>query len=335
MAYVRIVALVLAMVFAPVLAHAHETRPAYLRIQEIAPGRFSVLWRTPAIGGQPLSVVLQLPDGMTNLKPPLVQTLADSRVERRWIDAGPAGLAGQRIELLGLQYTITDVLVRVELLDGRSWTSIVRPARPWVEIAASQSSWQVAWTYVVEGIRHILFGPDHQLFVLGLMLIVQGRMMLLKTITAFTAAHSITLAMATLGYASLPLPPLEAGIALSILFLGPEIVRRRRGETSLTIRYPWVIAFLFGLLHGFGFASGLSLAGIPRADIPVALLFFNVGVELGQLVFVFTALALATSFRALNVRWPRWATAVPGYVVGSLGAFWVIQRTVIVLGALR
>ncbi|MBP2647751.1 MAG: hypothetical protein H6Q77_1375 [Gemmatimonadetes bacterium] len=335
MAYVRIVALVLAMVFAPVLAHAHETRPAYLRIQEIAPGRFSVLWRTPAIGGQPLSVVLQLPDGMTNLKPPLVQTLADSRVERRWIDAGPAGLAGQRIELLGLQYTITDVLVRVELLDGRSWTSIVRPARPWVEIAASQSSWQVAWTYVVEGIRHILFGPDHLLFVLGLMLIVQGRMMLLKTITAFTAAHSITLAMATLGYASLPLPPLEAGIALSILFLGPEIIRRERGETSLTIRYPWVIAFLFGLLHGFGFASGLSLAGIPRADIPVALLFFNVGVELGQLVFVFTALALATSFRALNVRWPRWATAVPGYVVGSLGAFWVIQRTVIVLGALR
>jgi len=334
-AYVRIVALVLAMVFAPVLAHAHETRPAYLRIQEIAPGRFSVLWRTPAIGGQPLSVVLQLPDGMTNLKPPLVQTLADSRVERRWIDAGPAGLAGQRIELLGLQYTITDVLVRVELLDGRSWTSIVRPARPWVEIAASQSSWQVAWTYVVEGIRHILFGPDHLLFVLGLMLIVQGRMMLLKTITAFTAAHSITLAMATLGYASLPLPPLEAGIALSILFLGPEIIRRERGETSLTIRYPWVIAFLFGLLHGFGFASGLSLAGIPRADIPVALLFFNVGVELGQLVFVFTALALATSFRALNVRWPRWATAVPGYVVGSLGAFWVIQRTVIVLGALR
>ena len=335
MAYVRIVALVLAMVFAPVLAHAHETRPAYLRIQEIAPGRFSVLWRTPAIGGQPLSVVLQLPDGMTNLKPPLVQTLADSRVERRWIDAGPAGLAGQRIELLGLQYTITDVLVRVELLDGRSWTSIVRPARPWVEIAASQSSWQVAWTYVVEGIRHILFGPDHLLFVLGLMLIVQGRMMLLKTITAFTAAHSITLAMATLGYASLPLPPLEAGIALSILFLGPEIIRRQRGEISLTIRYPWVIAFLFGLLHGFGFASGLSLAGIPRADIPVALLFFNVGVELGQLVFVFTALALATSFRALNVRWPRWATAVPGYVVGSLGAFWVIQRTVIVLGALR
>ena len=335
MAYVRIVALVLAMIFAPVLAHAHETRPAYLRIQEIAPGRFSVLWRTPAVGGVPLSIVLQLPDGITNLKPPLIQTLADSRVERRWIDTGRGGLAGRRMELLGLQYTITDVLVRVELLDGRSWTTIVRPSRPWLEIAASQSSWQVAWTYVVEGIRHILLGPDHLLFVLGLMLIVQGRMMLLKTITAFTAAHSITLAIATLGYASLPLPPLEAAIALSILFLGPEIVRRQRGETSLTIRYPWVIAFLFGLLHGFGFASGLSLAGIPRADIPVALFFFNVGVELGQLVFVFTALALAKSFRVLNVRWPRWATALPGYVVGSLGAFWVIQRTVIVLGALR
>ncbi len=333
--YVRIAWLLLAMVFMPVPAHAHETRPAYLRIQEIAPGRFSVLWRTPAIGGQPLSVVLQLPEGMTSLKPPLVQMLADSRVERRWINAGPTGLAGRRIELLGLQYTITDVLVRVELLDGRSWTTIVRPARPWVEIAASQSSWQVAWTYVVEGIRHILFGPDHLLFVLGLMLIVQSRMMLLKTITAFTAAHSITLAMATLGYASLPLPPLEAGIALSILFLGPEIVRRRRGETSLTIRYPWMIAFLFGLLHGFGFASGLSLAGIPRVDIPVALFFFNVGVELGQLAFVLAALTAVQLFRTLAVKWPRWVTAVPAYAVGTLGAFWTIQRTAILLGILR
>jgi hydrogenase/urease accessory protein HupE len=280
-------------------------------------------------------VVLQLPDGITNLKPPLTQTLADSRLERRWIDAGPAGLAGRRIELGGLQYTITDVLVRVELLDGRTWNTIVRPTQPWFELAASQSSWQVAMTYIVEGLRHILFGADHLLFVLGLMLIVRSPMMLLKTITAFTAAHSITLAIATLGYGSLPLPPLNAAIALSILFLGPEIVRVWRGETSLTIQYPWVIAFLFGLLHGFGFASGLSTAGMPRADIPIALLFFNVGVELGQLVFVFTALALAKSFRVLEVRWPRWASALPGYAVGSLGAFWVIQRTAILLGALR
>ena len=333
--WVRGLGLMLAALLAASPVQAHETRPGYLRIQETSPGRFTILWRTPVNAGVPLSVVLQLPGGISNLKPPLIQTLADSRVERRWIDAGPAGLAGRRVELAGLQYTITDVLVRVELLDGRSWTTIVRPTQPWFELAASQSSWQVAWTYVVEGIRHILFGPDHLLFVLGLMLIVRGRVMLLKTITAFTVAHSVTLAMATLGYASVPLPPLEAAIALSILFLGPEIIRRRRGDTSLTIRYPWVIAFLFGLLHGFGFASGLSLAGIPRTDIPVALFFFNVGVELGQIVFVVAALALAKSFRALVVRWPRWATALPAYVVGGLGAFWTIQRTAILLGALR
>lgn len=159
--------------------------------------------------------------------------------------------------------------------------------------------------------------------------------MLFKTITAFTVAHSITLAIATLGYASAPLPPLNACIALSILFLGPEIVRSWRGKTSLTIRRPWVVAFLFGLLHGFGFASGLSTAGMPKAELPLALLFFNVGVELGQLVFVFLALGLARSFRVLEVRWPRWVEALPGYTVGSLGAYWAIQRTAILLGMLR
>ncbi len=135
--------------------------------------------------------------------------------------------------------------------------------------------------------------------------------------------------------ASVPLPPLNAAIALSILFLGPEVVRSWRGETSLTIRYPWVVAFLFGLLHGFGFASGLSTTGMPSAELPLALLFFNVGVELGQLVFVFTALALVSSFKVLEVRWPRWVQALPGYIVGSLGAYWTIQRTVILLGGLR
>ncbi len=164
------------------------------------------------------------------------------------------------------------------------------------------------------------------------MLIVRDRWMLLKTITAFTVAHSITLAIATLGYASAPLPPLNAAIALSILFLGPEIVRVWRGETSLTIRYPWVVAFVFGLLHGFGFASGLKATGLPQTDIALALLFFNVGVELGQLFFVFLMLSMARSFRALEIRWPSWALSLPGYTVGTLGAYWTIQRTAILLG---
>ena len=164
------------------------------------------------------------------------------------------------------------------------------------------------------------------LFVLGLLLIVKDRWMLLKTITAFTVAHSITLAIATLGYAEAPVLPLNAAIALSILFLGPEIVRSWRGETSFTIRHPWVVAFAFGLLHGFGFASALTSAGLPKAELPIALLSFNVGVEIGQLSFVALILLLERAFRILEVRWPRWAEALPGYTVGSLGAFWTVQR---------
>jgi len=316
-------------------AQAHESRPAYLEIKETAPGQFSVLWRTPVLAGMRLPIALKLPDDSQNLKEPTVQELTDSLLERRWIDAGPNGLAGKRIEFVGLQLTITDVLVRVEMLDGRTWTTIARPAQPWVEIAASQTWLGVAGTYIVQGIRHILFGADHMLFVLGLLLIVKDRWMLLKTVTAFTVAHSITLAIATLGYAEAPAPPLNAAIALSILFLGPEIVRSWRGETSFTIRHPWVVAFAFGLLHGFGFASALTGAGLPRRELPLALVSFNVGVELGQLGFIALILALEQSFRVLEVRWPRWVQALPGYVVGSLGAFWTIQRVAILLEVVR
>jgi len=280
-------------------------------------------------------ILLKLPDDVKNLREPSVQELADSFLERRWIDAGPEGLAGKRIEFPGLQGTITDVLVRVEMLDGRKWTTIVHPSQPWVEITAAQTGLEVMGTFVVQGIRHILFGADHMLFVLGLLLIVKDRWMLLKTITAFTVAHSITLAIATLGYAQAPVLPLNAAIALSILFLGPEIVRSWRGETSFTIRHPWVVAFAFGLLHGFGFASALTSAGLPKAELPIALLSFNVGVEIGQLSFVALILLLERAFRILEVRWPRWAEALPGYTVGSLGAFWTVQRLAIMFGAAR
>jgi HupE/UreJ protein len=316
-------------------AFAHEIRPAYLEIKETSPGQFSVLWRTPVLSGMRLPIALMLPDDMKNLREPSVQELADSLVERRWVNVGPNRLAGKRIEFVGLQATITDVLVRVEMLDGRKWTTIVRPSQPWVEIVGSQTWLGVAGTYVVQGIRHIVLGVDHMLFVLGLLLIVKDRWMLLKTITAFTVAHSMTLAIATLGYARAALPPLNVAIALSILFLGPEIVRVDHGETSLTIRHPWVVAFAFGLLHGFGFASGLTALGLPRGDVPVALLFFNVGVEIGQLFFVLMILLLERSFRVLEIRWPGWVEALPAYTVGSLGAFWTIQRTVILIGGLR
>jgi hydrogenase/urease accessory protein HupE len=331
----RLGGLVLAGLLAAATAWAHEARPTYLEIKETAHGQFSLLWRTPVLAGMRLPVVLKLPDDVRNLKEPVVLELADSLVERRWVGAGPDRLAGRRIEFPGLQLTITDALVRVEMLDGRTWTTIVHPSNPWMVIAASQSGWEVAGTYVVQGIRHILFGADHMLFVLGLLLIVKDRWMLLKTVTAFTVAHSITLAIATLGYAEAPVMPLNAAIALSILFLGPEIVRSWRGETSFTIRDPWVVAFAFGLLHGFGFASALSGAGLPRHELPLALVTFNVGVEIGQLGFIALVLTLERAFVVLEVRWPRWVQALPGYTVGTLGAFWTVQRTALLLGIVQ
>jgi hydrogenase/urease accessory protein HupE len=316
-------------------ARAHEALPAYLEIKETATGLYDVLWRVPVLAGVRLPVVLKTPEDVRNVREPAVEDLPDSRVEHRWIDAGPNGLAGKRIEFAGLQSTITDVLVRVETLDGRSWTAIAHPSQPWVDLATPQTWIEVAGTYVMQGVRHILFGADHMLFVLGLLLIVRDRWMLLKTVTAFTVAHGLTLAIATLCYASAPVMLLNVAIAFSILFLGPEIVRSWRGETSLTIRNPWLVAFLFGLLHGFGFASALTSAGLPRSDLPPALVSFNMGVEIGQVSFILLVVLLERSFRQLEIRWPRWVEALPGYAVGSLGAFWTIQRTAMLFGLVR
>jgi len=325
--------LIAAAAFVP-SCRAHETRPAYLEIKESSPNLYDVVWRTPVNAGMRLPIVLQLPPDAKNVTAPTTQELTDSLVERRVIDI-PTGLAGKRIDFVGLQGTITDVLVRVELLDGRKWTTIVHPSQSWFEVSPSVGKLATVGTFIVQGIRHILFGADHLLFVLGLLLIVKNRWMLLKTITAFTVAHSITLAIAALGYANAPTLPLNAAIALSILFLGPEIVRSWRGEGSFTIRHPWVVAFAFGLLHGFGFASALTSAGLPSSELPWALLSFNVGVEIGQIGFVILILLLERAFRVLEIRWPRVVEALPGYTVGSLGAFWTIQRVAILLGVAR
>ena len=311
---------------------AHEARPCYLEVDETATGQYQLLWRTPVLAGMRLPVVLGLPDSFKDLKGPEIEELSDSLLERHWISAGPGGLAGQRIEFPGLQATITDVLVRVKFLDGRSWSVIVHPSQPFIDITAQQSHLGVVTGYIAHGIRHICLGADHLLFLLGLLLIVRDRWMLVKTVSAFTVAHSITLALATLGYVSAPVVPLNAAIALSILFLGPEIVRVWRGQSSLTIRHPWVVAFVFGLLHGLGFASALTSAGLPRSELPLALVGFNLGVEIGQLGFVLLIVLLERAFRVLQIRWPHWVEAVPGYTVGSLGAFWTIQRVAMLLG---
>lgn len=315
-----------------VCAHAHESQPGTLDLRQVDRDRYEVIWRAPIYFGKPHPATLELPAEWKTVVEPTVRLLADSQVFRRVVTVGNQGVEGAVIRFPGLENTITDVFVRLNRLDGTTMKAVVRPTKPYARLRGERAWYTSAADFIALGFHHILKGFDHLLFVLGLMLIVKGRMMLLKTVTAFTVAHSITLAMAALGYATLPLQPIDASIALSILFLGPEIVRSWRGETSLTIRYPWVVAFLFGLLHGFGFASGIITTGMPKTEIPLSLLFFNVGVELGQLAFVITALMLLKLFSALNVRWPRWVELLPGYTVGSLGAYWTIQRTILLLG---
>ena len=306
-------------------AGAHESRPAYLQIDEIAPARYDVLWRTPVFSGMRLPVALEFTPDVRDAIEPSVRELPGSLVERRVVEA-PGGLAGKRIRFVGLEATIADVLVRVQTRDGRHITTLVRPSQPWTTIETAKGPLALAQAYLLRGIEHILLGVDHLLFVLGLLLIVRDRWMLVKTITAFTVAHSITLAAAALGYVHVPGPPVNAAIALSILFLGVEVVRTWDGETSVARRRPWLVAFAFGLLHGFGFASGLVDLGLPPSDIPIALVLFNVGVEIGQLLFVAGVLLLERAFQVLEIRWPRPLQYAPAYAVGSLGAFWTIDR---------
>jgi hydrogenase/urease accessory protein HupE len=311
-----------------VAAGAHEVRPAYLEVTETVPGRYALLWRTPVLSGMRLPVRLELPAGIRDVDGPRVQELGDSLVERRTIDAGTGGLAGKRIVFAGLQATITDVLVRTAMLDGTGATTLVRPSQPWVDIGGAAGRLTVARTYWTHGVEHILFGFDHLLFVLALMLIVRSRRVLVVTITAFTVAHSITLALATLGTIHVPGPPVEATIALSILLLAVEIVRLGQGEVGLSARWPWVVAFAFGLLHGFGFASALADVGLPLGEIPLAIFAFNVGVECGQLAFVAVVLAAARVLRRMAPgprREPRVLRAAP-YAIGALAAFWFFER---------
>nr|WP_180206226.1 HupE/UreJ family protein [Pseudomonas sp. SbOxS1]NYU06449.1 HupE/UreJ family protein [Pseudomonas sp. SbOxS1] len=324
----RTVWLLLMLWFVGLTAIAHESRPAYLELNETAAGRYDVLWRTPVLSGMRLPIALRFAEGVRTVVEPVESELNDSLIERRVIEAGPAGLAGQRIEFIGLQASITDVLVRVSRLDGSLATTLVHPAQPWIEITATPGTFSVAGAFLVHGIQHILGGFDHLLFVFGLLLLVGNGWMLVKTITAFTLAHSITLALATLGAVRLPGPPVEATIALSILLLAVEIARKNRDETSFTLQWPWVVAFCFGLLHGFGFAGALAQIGLPQRDLPLALLTFNIGVEIGQLMFV----AVVLSLRALllRCRLPRravlYARPIASYGLGTLAAFWFFER---------
>ena len=327
-------------------ALAHEARPGFLELRQTSEDTWSFLWKKPTGGEVEIQIAPVIPKdcrlATQDRQPPPYgrsssggEQLSPGAMIARGTLTCAGGLAGKTIVIAGLEATITDVLVRLHHADGRLESHLLRPASPSVTLGGITTATERALGYVQLGVQHILLGVDHLLFVLGLMLIVSDPWMLVKTITSFTLAHSITLAIATLGYASAPLPPLNAAIALSILFLGPEVVRTWRGETSFTIRHPWVVAFAFGLLHGFGFASGLTSMGLPKAEIPLALLLFNVGVELGQVAFVLLVILLERSLRVLEVRWPRLVEHLPGYAVGTLGAYWTIQRTLILLAGAR
>ena len=329
---IRLLAAVFVLVALHSASDAHELRPGFLEIRETGAEAYNIRFKVPARGDMRLGLRVRLPPACAETAPTRSERAGTAILEHLAVRCR-GGLVGREVSIDGLSGTFTDVVVRVESDDGAVQAARLTPDNPSFIVEAAPTWIETARTYFLLGLEHILLGVDHLLFVLALLLLVRDLWMLVKVITAFTVAHSITLAVATLGYARVPIPPLNAAVALSILFLGPEIARSWRGETSLTIRFPWCVAFLFGLLHGFGFASGLSTTGMPKAELPPALLFFNVGVELGQLAFVFTALALVRSLYILEVRWPRWAELAPGYAVGSLGAYWTIQRVTIMLAA--
>lgn len=310
--------------------HAHEVRPCYLDLRQTGTETFNVLWKVPARGDLRLSLSVRFPENCQPVTPRISYQSADAFTERYTLSCR-GGFAGRIISINGLPATLTDVLVSLERIDGTTQVVLLTPSVPSFIVTEAPSMFQVAWTYLRLGIEHILLGVDHLLFVLGLLLIVRGVRLLMKTITAFTVAHSITLAAATLGFVHVPQKPVEAIIALSIVFVAAEIIHDRRGRGGIAARAPWFVASVFGLLHGFGFAGALSEIGLPQKSVPLALLFFNVGVETGQLLFVIAVKLVMKGLRRIRVTWPAWTELIPPYTIGGLAAFWTIQRIMLFL----
>jgi hydrogenase/urease accessory protein HupE len=310
--------------------HTHELRPGFLEIKQAGGETYDIRFKIPARGDMRLGLYVQLPASCTNETPPRTEGVGSAFVERLPVSC-PGGLAGNQVSIAGLSGTFTDVVVRVESSDGAVQATRLTPDQPSFTVAAAPTWLDTARTYFLLGVEHILLGIDHLLFVLALLLLVRNTWMLVKVITAFTVAHSITLALAALGWAQIPQAPVEAVIALSIMFVAAETIRPRRHENDLVSKAPWVIAFAFGLLHGLGFGGALKEIGLPQSDVPLALLTFNLGVEAGQLLFVFAVLGLkAVIDRALTVKLP-WARTVAGYGIGSLAAVWFVQRVGLML----
>jgi hydrogenase/urease accessory protein HupE len=308
------------------IAWAHEVRPAYLELRETAPETFQALWKVPGKGGLRLGLKVRLPDD-AKVVVPLVTRSVDGAWVDRWTVRVPGGLAGKTVRIEGLNAVKTDVLVRLQWQDGRTHTAKLAPGSPSLQVPVAPSWTQTASAYTVIGVEHIILGPDHLLFVFALLLIVADVWTLLKTITSFTVAHSITLCLATFDLVNLPSGPVEAVIALSIVFMAREVLTLRAGGTTLTLRKPWLVAFAFGLVHGLGFAGALAELGLPQNAVPLALATFNLGVELGQVGFVAVVLGVIAAGRRFPRSLPPWLGKVPAYAIGTVATFWLFERT--------
>ncbi|MFL6603924.1 MAG: HupE/UreJ family protein [Steroidobacteraceae bacterium] len=315
-------------------ARSHEIRPAYLQIDETAPDRFDVLWKQPSRGTLALHLAPKLSNGLLDVASDYEYTTS-SFVIRRWKGRPLARDAfdGATVRVEGLEHTLTDALVIISFANGQQIQTLLKSDNPAFDIHLAGTGKMPAAAYLTLGIQHILTGFDHLSFVLCLVLLVSGRLKLLKTITAFTIAHSITLATAALGYVQVRPPLIESLVALSIVFVAVELTRSwKGGHQGVTVRYPWLIAFTFGLLHGFAFAGSLADIGLPPHNIPGALLLFNCGVEIGQLLFVGAVLAVIAILNQL-----RWADAarsgrwLVSYGVGALASYWMLERASVLI----
>jgi len=304
----------------PGVASSHELDAASLSLVEIAPGRFSVRFH---VNSEALQRELEAP---ASFPPPC-------RLLGAVLECGGAGLVG-KLEFPWLAGTLTRLMVEVQWQSGKRLLRVVPPSAPSLTVygvpagAGFSGLAPIARDYVRLGVEHILTGFDHLLFVIALTLLVRRRAALLATITAFTLAHSLTLSATALGVASVAVPPVEAAIALSIVLVCAECLS---SKSSLGRRAPWLVAFAFGLLHGLGFASALLGIGLPEEHVVTALLCFNLGVELGQLGVVLLTVALGRLLSRLQLESPS-ARRLLVYAMGSLAAFWAIERLPSVLG---
>ncbi len=304
---------------------AHALDPGYLEIRQIASGTWSIYWRKPDVNGQPMAIDAVLPDDCAPSRGP--EPISDSRAWiSSWVVECGTEISGQPIAIEGLETQKNDVLVRLHPLQAEPTTLRFTPEAAVQNIPIEQTTWSVFVSYFQLGFEHILEGWDHLLFVFALFILVRDPWRLVGAVTAFTFAHSITLALATFGVLNLPGPPVEAVIALSIVFLAMEIVKGGEGRFRLSKQKPWIVCFGFGLLHGLGFAGALADIGLPSNDIPAALLAFNLGVEAGQLSFIAALALLLATWRLIALPIGQRATVITAYGIGSVSMYWLIER---------